>query len=301
MRLEFDPLAAPPPPGGDLPASLRVNARLRLAVARNEGRLTLAERHESGAFRFRMPRRTPDAIEALLVNVAGGLAGGDRLGLSVEARAGAALVVGSAAAERIYRSGGDTTAMAIDLCAEAGARLIWVPAETVIHNGARLVRDFAISLAPDAHVLAGEMLQLGRIASGERFVSGLWHDRWRLRIGGKLVLAEEFHLEGGGPAREAAGGLAGQAFLATLILAAPEASERLAAIRAALGADAHVTAGATCHSGLVFARAMSSDDVALRRVFLAALRAAAGADLPLSRLLMLQETTDGRTTNRGLS
>lgn len=292
MRLEFDPLSAPPPPdapGADLPACLRVDARLRLAVERHEGRLRIADRHESGAFRFRMPRRTPDAIEGLLVNVAGGLAGGDRIALSARAEQAASLVIGSAAAERIYRSGGDTTAMAIDLAAEQGAQLCWLPAETIIHNGARLTRDFSLAIAPEAQLLVAETVQLGRIASGERFTSGTWHDRCRLSIGGKLVFAEEFHLDGADhAAREAPGGLAGHAFLATLLLAMPEAGERLTAIRAALDSEPAVKAGATSHSGLVFARALSSDDVALRRAFLAAIRAAAGADLPLSRLLMLQ-------------
>jgi urease accessory protein len=291
MRLDFDSLSAPPPPeepGGDLPACLRVDAQLRLAVTREAGRLRLSDRHEAGAFRFRMPRRTPDAIEALMVNVAGGLAGGDRLNLTAEAGEGASLVIGSAAAERIYRSGGDTTQMSIALKAESRAQLCWLPAETIIHKGARLMREFSITLAPDAQFLLGEMVQIGRIASGERFTSGAWHDRWRLRIGDRLVLAEEFHLEGDEARIGHPGALAGQPFMGTLILAMPDAGERLAGIRTALAGEPGVQTGATSHSGLVFARALSSDDVALRRAFLAGIRAAAGADLPLSRLLMLQ-------------
>ncbi|MCA3611178.1 MAG: urease accessory protein UreD [Methylobacterium sp.] len=300
MLLDVTSPAVPPPSepaGHDLPASLRVEARLNLSVGLEAGRLRITDRHEAGAFRFRMPRRTPDAIEALMVNVAGGLAGGDWLSLAARAGEGASLVIGSAAAERIYRSGGDTTRMSIALVVEPGARLAWVPAETVIHRGARLTREFSLSIAPDARLLAGEMVQLGRVASGERFTAGTWRDRWRVRIGDRLVLAEEFHLEGGqAQAAGNPGGLAGHAFLCTLLLAMPDAGERLPALRAAFTREPGVHAGATSHSGLVFARALSSDDVALRRAFLAALRVAAGADLPLSRLLLLQETS-----NRGLS
>ncbi len=278
MLLESISSSPKPPlePGGDLPACLRVDAKLHIAVVKDSTRLRVAERHEAGAFRFRMPRRSPDAVEALMVNVAGGLAGGDRLNLTAEAGEGASLVIGSAAAERIYRSGGDTTRMSLSLRAESNARFSWLPAETILHYGARLARDFEISLAPDAKFLFGEMVQVGRIASGERFISGTWHDRWRLRIGGKLVLAEEFHLEGEEPRAGHPGALAGQPFMGTLILAMPDAHERLAAIREAFGTEASVKAGATAHSGLVFARALSSDDVALRRAFLAAIRAAAG-------------------------
>lgn len=300
MLLDFTSLAGRAPSGAaghDLPSCLRVEARLSLAVGLEAGRLRVTDRHEAGAFRFRMPRRTPDAIEALMVNVAGGLAGGDRLSLMARAGEGASLVIGSAAAERIYRSGGDTTRISIALAVEPGARLVWVPAETVIHRGARLTREFSLSVAPDARLLAGEMVQLGRVASGERFTAGTWRDLWRVRIGERLVLAEAFQLEGeqaqavGNP-----GGLAGHAFLGTLLLAMPGAGERLPALRAALTGEPGVHAGATSHSGLVLARFLSSDDVALRRAFLAALRVAAGADLPLSRLLLLQEMS-----NRGLS
>jgi urease accessory protein len=180
------------------------------------------------------------------------------------------------------------TRMTMSLKAENGATLCWLPAETIIHKGARLMRDFSITLAPDSQLLLGEMLQIGRIASGERFTSGSWQDRWRLRIGGKLVLAEEFHLKGEEPRSGHPGALAGQPFMATLILAMPDAGERLAGIREAFGSEPTVQAGATSHSGLVFARALSSNDVALRRAFLSAVRAAAGGDLQLSRLLMLQ-------------
>jgi urease accessory protein len=292
MRLECDPLVdlvPPAGPGDDLPACLRVDAHLRLSAGMEAGRLAITDRHESGAFRFRMPRRMPGAIEALMVNVAGGLAGGDRLGLAVQAEEGASLVIGSAAAERIYRSGGDMTRLSMALSAASGARLCWLPAETVIHDGARLKRAFRIDLAADSRFLLGEMLQLGRVASGERLASGFWQESWRLKIGGRLVFAEEFRLDGDIPAATTRpGGLADHAFLATLILAMPDAGERLAAIRAAFAEEPTVRAGATAHSGLVFARTLSSCDVALWRAFLAAIRAAAGTDLPLSRLLMLQ-------------
>jgi urease accessory protein len=273
--------------GADLPPSLRVDARLRLAVEKYGGRLRLAERQEAGAFRFRMPRREPDAIEAMLVNVAGGLAGGDRVSLAARSYEGASLVLASAAGERIYRSGGDETRISLRLQADAGSILVWLPHETVLHNGARLRRDVNLSLHPEARMLFGELMQFGRVASGERFQNGALLDHWQLRIGERLVFAEAVRLEGDILVRSQRPGALGKAaFMASLLLAGANASDRLTAIRAALCAHPDVMAAASAVCGLVFARLLSDNDVALRKAFLEAVRAASGGVMPLPRVLM---------------
>jgi urease accessory protein len=288
MRMVLDEMQQAGGSGGDLPASVRVDARLRLAVETVSGRLRLAERHESGALRFRMPRRDRDAIEAMLVNVAGGLAGGDRIHLDAEARDGARLLLSSAAGERIYRSGGDVTRLAIRLAAASSATLVWLPMETVLHEGARLDRQVEMNIAPDGRMLFGEIMQLGRVASGERFSTGSLRDAWKVRIGDRLVFAEATRLEGEMLAASARpGALAGARFIASLLMVAPDAGERLDAIRASWRGEEAVMAAATAHSGLVFARLLSQDDVALRRAFLSALGAGTTGQWPLPRLLML--------------
>lgn len=273
--------------GMDLPPSLRVNARLKLVVEASDGRLRLSERHEAGAFRFRMPRRVPDALEAMLVNVAGGLAGGDRLALTATAREKAALILSSAAGERIYRSAGDETRISIGLQVESGATLVWLPFETILHDGARYRRDVTLSLHPQARMLFGEVMQFGRVASGESFSHGAMVDRWQVRIGEKLALAEAIRIEGDMvPMSRHPGALGHARFMASLLLAGEGASDRLLAIRAALSAHADVMAGASAVCGLVFARLLSQDDVALRKAFLDAIRAASGGVIPLPRVLM---------------
>jgi hypothetical protein len=74
--------------------------------------------------------------------------------------------------------------------------------------------------------------------------------------------------------------------MASLLLAGENASDRLGAIRAALSAHPAVMAAASTVCGLVFARLLSDNDVALRRAFLNAVRAASGETIPLPRVLM---------------
>ncbi len=64
----------------------RVNARARLAVRLIEGGRTRVERlYQEGAAKIRMPEVQADPLEAILINTAGGLTGGDRIAWDIEA------------------------------------------------------------------------------------------------------------------------------------------------------------------------------------------------------------------------
>src|SRR5690349_1706687 len=62
--------------------------------------------HEAGSLRVRFPSPETDALAAVLVNTAGGVAGGDRFSVAVEAGPGSACTLTTAAAEKIYRTHG---------------------------------------------------------------------------------------------------------------------------------------------------------------------------------------------------
>ncbi len=65
-------------------ARQRVAGHGRLAVAAREGRTRLAELYQEGAAKIRLPRHADGSFEAVLINTAGGLTGGDRLGWRIE-------------------------------------------------------------------------------------------------------------------------------------------------------------------------------------------------------------------------
>src|SRR5687768_15027918 len=70
-------------------SSQRVAASATLAAARSGGRTRLARLFQEGAAKIRMPCVSSDPLEAVLINTAGGLTGGDRIGWNIEAGAGA--------------------------------------------------------------------------------------------------------------------------------------------------------------------------------------------------------------------
>jgi len=257
-------LAGLSPP--DLPSAVRVDARLRLHVDYHDGATRIADRHEAGASRFRFPRAHGRAPEAILVNIAGGLAGGDRVTCEVVVGEGASLAVSSAAAERIYRSAGEATRISMTLGVAAGATAIWLPQETILHDGARIRRRFDIDLAAGASLVFGEMLFLGRRASGEGFGRGSLRESWRVRRAGRLILADETRL-GGDFSTDIlrAAALGGHVALATLILAHAEAGEHLDLIRALLPDEPDIECGASDLGGLILIRFASSNAAHLRR------------------------------------
>lgn len=151
---------------------------------------------EEGSLRVRFPNPENGALSAVLINTAGGIAGGDRFAVGLTAEADSSLAVTSAAAEKIYRTHGPEAEIKLRLKAEDGAKLIWLPQETILFDGAALSRHIDIELAATATLLCAELIVFGRTAMQEKLETGSYIDRWRLRQGGKLVYAETVRLEG---------------------------------------------------------------------------------------------------------
>src|SRR5580692_3614030 len=95
----------------DVFAANRATGRIALNVAAGVGGTRPARVHESGSLRVRFPHRDGQALDAVIVNTAGGMTGGDRFELAIDVAAGAHVSVATAAAEKIYRSLGPDTVL----------------------------------------------------------------------------------------------------------------------------------------------------------------------------------------------
>lgn len=183
-----------------------------------------------------MPAVHSDPLEAVLINTAGGLTGGDRLGWEIEVGEGASASITTQACEKIYRAASDRAETTVSLDVGAGGRIAWLPQETIVFDRAAFVRTLDVKLAADAEALLLEATLFGRVAMGERTVLGNFHDRWRVRQHGRLIHAEDFRIGPDIAARlrrpaVAGGGLA----VATLLLVSPRAESLLEPARAIVG------------------------------------------------------------------
>lgn len=256
------PLPVDPP----LPDYVRASGGVRLRFGRIGERTMRLEVAESGGYRARFPTSHDGCCEAVLINTAGGMAGGDRARTQIALDAGAQAVVATQAAEKIYRSQASDTHVDTQIAVAAGAELAWLPQETILFCGARLARSLSVDLAADSRFIACETLYFGRAAMGETLLHGSLHDRWRIRREGRLVFAEDLRLEGAieETLRRKAVGQGARA-VSTVLATGPG---RLDGIRAFLSEEAafsDIEAAAGVHEGFLLIRLLGGDAQALRR------------------------------------
>ncbi len=266
----FKPAASPQTQaiGAARVAFRRVGSQTRISV--------LEQRHP---LRVLLPDAPDDEIPlAVLANVSGGIVGGDRLEVAAAAESGAAVMITSQAAEKVYRSIGAVATIDNALSVGGGAWLEWLPHETILFDRARLRRRMRVDVAPSGKLLAGEIVVFGRAKHGERVTQGHLHDHWEVRSNGRLIWCDAMRLDGdigaelAHPMR-----FGGARAFATLIYAGADAGAVLESARGLL-ADGRDGA-ATRIDSLVIARFLSASPSRLRRAYgalWARLRAQAG-------------------------
>lgn len=166
----------------------------RVILSGSEKGVRIVDVFQRSPIRVMFPRVGGAIEEAVVVNTAGGIAGGDRLKFAVTALANASIAVTSQAAEKVYRSLNEPARIATRLQACEAARLAWLPQETIVFNWGRLSRETEVELSSGAELLALECLVLGRAAHGEEMVGGHITDSWRVKKDGRLIWADSFRV-----------------------------------------------------------------------------------------------------------
>jgi urease accessory protein len=263
---------------GKIFAANRAVGNVTLEVGAKGGMTRRMRVAEDGPLRVRFPGSDAGGLEAMIVNTAGGIAGGDRHRLDIAAGEGARLVVTTAAAEKVYRTLGPAAEIDVKLTAATGARLAWLPQETILFDRARLARRIEADLAEGASLLIAEAVVFGRSAMGEAVHEGFLSDGWRIRRNGALIFAETLRL-GGSISRmlaEPAVGRGGVAIATVLAVPGDEAAaDRVRALSEGFSGEVGVSAW----NGLAVARLCAKDGAELR-ADLAAVLTALGGELP---------------------
>lgn len=263
------------------PAHQRARGCAEVAFSRREGAIRLDRLYQAGCAKALLPRTYGADPEIVLINTAGGVTGGDRIDYGITAGTGSRLVATTQAAERIYRAAEGSARIETRLTLGPGATLDWLPQETILFDGSRLTRRLRADLAEDATLTALEMLMFGRAAMGESVATGALSDTWEIRRGGRLVHMEALRVVGD-IARAAAGSatLAGNRALATLVVAGPDAGDRLMAARARLAHLDGVLAAASAKDDVLILRFLAPDLTPLRAALTRFLMAFRSVGLP---------------------
>ena len=243
------------------PKLQRARGEGRVVATAREGTTEIATLYQEGCAKVRLPHTHGDGLQAVLMNTAGGLTGGDHVRWSATAKAGAKLTLTTPACERVYRSIGGDAVVENRLVAEAGAHLDWLPQETILFEDARLDRTLEVDLADGATLTAVEAVLLGREAMGEGAWRARLRDCWRIRRNGRLIHAEATLLSADPREREASSLLDGALAFATVLHVSSDAERRLEAVRGLLPE----TGGASVVGERLTVRLLAASGLALRR------------------------------------
>ncbi len=247
------------------PTLERADGAVRLGVDLRNGRTRIEALYQRSPLRVLFPDVAEDQpAQAVLLNTAGGIVGGDRLATEIVAGAGTVLTVTSQAAEKVYRALDGSAELVTRIEVGAGAWFEWLPQETILFDGARLDRRLDFHLAPDASLLAAETILFGRAARGEQMHRGQLLDSWAVRIDGRLVWADRLRL--GGDLRAALDrpfGFDGAVGMTTLLFAGPAAASFLPRAREITAAQP-AQGGTSLVNGILLIRFLDRDGAKLR-------------------------------------
>ena len=198
-------------------------AELRLAYQRRGARTVLAERAHRGPLVVQRPLypEGETVCHTILVHPPAGIAGGDRLALTLELGASAHVLLTTPGAGKWYRSAGARGELVQRIRVAEGGVCEFLPQESIVFDGALGTLATEVELAGSAVFIGAEMLCLGRTGAGERFTRGGLALRTRISRDGRPLWLERGVLEGGSAVLEAGVGLDGAPVCATLLVAAP--------------------------------------------------------------------------------
>ncbi len=236
--------------------------------------------YQRGCAKIRLPKVYDGVPVAVLLNTAGGLTGGDRITHEAVLAPETNAIVTSQTAERAYRSLSGEANVVIDLKVGSGAKLEWLPQETILFDRSGLHRRLDVVLEGNARFLGVESVVLGRTAMGESVNSLEFRDRWRIRRNGRLIFADVVRLSDDPKdyLKGTATGAGGIAF-ATFIDCCPDAETRIEKARGILDGLA-IRAAASAWNGILTARFMASDGRSLRDGLMTFLKTYRSAVLP---------------------
>ncbi|MBL0085797.1 MAG: urease accessory protein UreD [Ideonella sp.] len=232
----------------------------RVSLSGGSPRCIVADRHD-GPLRVlaALYPEGPAVCQSVIVHPPGGVAGGDTLTMNLTLAEGSHAMITTPGATRFYRSAGEPALQSVQARVAGGARLEWLPLETLVYSAALAESRSVFALAPGAEMIGRELVALGLPASGLAFerghfsqhleLPGVWLERGRIDASDRRLLDSPL-------------GLAGRRVLATQWFACGQALEP--ARRSAL-LDAARAASPDDHLGVVHGSTSPHEQVVVLR------------------------------------
>lgn len=272
--LGFRPASPPTEPD----AAGGVAGSLTLAVARHGDRSGPVRTEHRGVLRLMKALYLDDSGQVTYVIVnPGGAYFGEAYALDVEVRPGASLLLSSQGATRIHRTPGDPAVQRAEFRVGEGARLEYVPDQTIAYRDADYRQATTLVVASDAQAFMGEVVTPGWDPEGARFTYAGMRLRLDVRAAGRgLVCTDNVRITPAsiGADIDGIGYLEGASHMGSALAVGPQvaAASYVDAVREIVDASgldrAAVTTGARHGVSWLMVRALADSTDALSRLVL---------------------------------
>ncbi len=154
---------------------------------RRDGDSTQAHDRHDGPLRVlqRLYPEGPSICHHVLVHPPGGMVGGDTLDIALTLAEGSHAVITTPGAARFYRSSGERALQQVTATLGPGARLEWLPLETLAYSGCEGENTMRFELAAGAETIGWDVLALGLPAADQPFVRGRY--RQHIEVPGRWL------------------------------------------------------------------------------------------------------------------
>jgi len=244
-------------------------AELALEYEFREGRTVLARRRHRGPLRVQRDLYPEGAgtCHTIVVHPPGGIAGGDRLAVSVSLGESSAALLTTPGAAKWYRSLGAPARQVLEFRLDPGASLEWLPQEAIVFDGAQAEMATTVRLAGAAVYVGWEIICFGRRESGESFTRGGLRQRTEIFADGERLWNEFAGIRGGDPMLRSPLGLGGRSVCATLIAAGGDLGLEVLAECRRMPMPDNASVGITRMPRLLVARMLCDDSEQAKHYF----------------------------------
>jgi urease accessory protein len=196
------------------------------AEARENGQTVLAAQSFRAPFHLSKPYWDGHALIVQVVNPTAGILAGDRLESAISVGSGAAVLLTSPSASRVFQMKEGEAEGRQQFTVDAGGWLEFMPEPLVLHRGSRYRQRTELDVAAGGELFFADLLMPGRIARGETWAWDKLRLELTLRVCGDLILRER--LDQSGPELKALASLAGAdegVCFANLVMVSPRLKE----------------------------------------------------------------------------
>jgi urease accessory protein len=143
---------------------------LELSFRHVDGRTILDHRRFAHPLQALEPYRAPDgSLCLMMLNISGGMVGGDQLTARIELGRDARAVLTTASAAKAYRTEGAVASQRTLITLQENAALEYLPDHLIPHPGAAIEQTLRIEMAKGSRAIIYDAMSAGRVGRGERW------------------------------------------------------------------------------------------------------------------------------------